>query len=175
MTPLQGPDPSDPLAPLAAALLDRARHDADAMRADAGADASATLAEARAEADAILAEAREKGAADAAGVLAGERARAEREARGVLLVARCTAEERMRQAAHDAVSGLRKDPAYPRLVESLTSRAIHDLGPHTVITEHPRGGIEAQSPGRRLEYSLDGLADDVLDAFLGGGEGPWAT
>jgi len=171
------PEPSsasrDPLAPLVSALLDRATRDADAVLARADAEADETLARARAQADEILAEARARGARDAEAVLAAERSRAEREARAVVLAAQSRVHESARRAVRAAVATLQDDPAYPDLLAVLRTRAEHDLGPDARITELPEGGIEAVAGGRRLEFSLAGLADDLMDE-VGGVEELWA-
>jgi vacuolar-type H+-ATPase subunit E/Vma4 len=165
---------TDPLAPLREALLAQARADAEAMRADAEAAASATMAAAQREADAILAEARATGQADAAVVLAGERARSARTARGVVLAAQRAAYDAMRGQARDAVSGLRDDPVYPALLAALRDRVRHDLGPDVRIAEHPRGGVVGEAAGRRARYTLDDLADGVVDRWGPKLEGLWS-
>ena len=98
------------------------------MLAAADAAAAATLAAARDEAVQLRALAREKGAADGAAVLANERSRAERTARGVVMAARRAADDRLRQAARDAVSDLRSDPSYPRILAGLRARAMRERG-----------------------------------------------
>ncbi len=56
------------------------------------------------------------------------------------------------------------------LVDALRDRARRELGPGATTAELPGGGIEARAGGRRVEYSLDGLADDLLER-VGGGPG----
>jgi vacuolar-type H+-ATPase subunit E/Vma4 len=169
-----GTEQRDHLDPLVAALRERAAADAAALLADADADADATLSQARAEADELLAEARAKGDADARAVLAAERARAEREARAVLLAAQRAAHDDLRRAAREAVCGLRGDPAYPALVAALRERALAELGPDATVTELPRGGVAARSGSRRVEFSLGGLADDLVDRLGADVEELWA-
>lgn len=164
MTPRPGGSPDDALAPLTAALLDRAQRQAAELLADADRDAEAAVARARTQAEDQIAAARAKGEADAADVLAAERARAEREARAMVLAAQQAAHQRVRQAAREAISGLRDDAAYPQLLAALRDRARHELGPGAAIVELPSGGIRASSGDRRVEFALDGLADDLLDA-----------
>jgi vacuolar-type H+-ATPase subunit E/Vma4 len=154
---------TEALAPLASALLDRARRDAEAALTRADEDALATVAAARAEADALLADARAKGAADGAAVSAAERMRAERTARGMVLAAESAAREDLRMAAREAVRGLRHDPQYPAMVEALQARAERELGPELTVTELEAGGILAEAGPRRVEYSLEALADDLMD------------
>ena len=165
---------TDPLAPLREALLSRARADAAATLAAADASAAETMAEAQQQVDAMLAEARDTGRADAAVVLAGERARAARTARGIVLAAQREAYEAMRHRARDAVSGLRGDPLYPALLEALRRRARVDLGPEAVLCEHPRGGVIGEGAGRRVEYTLDDLADGIVDRLGAELDGVWA-
>lgn len=172
MTP---PRPSaDPLAVLASTLLSRAHADARTALDGADADADAIVSQARTSADGLLAEARAKGAADGAAIMAGERARAEREAREVLLRAERLARDEARRAARDAVSALRGDPLYPSLVDVLNSTVKRDLGPDVTVTGLARGGIVAEAPGRRIEYALDDLADDVMDRLGSDLDGLWS-
>lgn len=154
---------TEALAPLASALLDRARQDAQATLARADEDAGATVAQARAEADALLADARAKGAADGAAVSAAARMRAEREARRVLLEAGSVARDDLRRAAREAVAGLRHDPRYPQVIDALRARAAHELGPEATVTVLAGGGLLAEAGSRRVEYVLADLADDLLD------------
>ena len=167
MSPGHLESPADPLAPLVSALIERATREAAEVLAKADADAADVIAGARAEADALLADARARGESDAANVLATERARAEREARAVLLAAQEEAHEHVRQAARDAVSGLRDDPVHPRLLAALRERATQELGPGTTSVELPRGGLRASLGDKRVEFSLGGLADDLLDRVGG--------
>jgi len=155
--------PADPLAPARTALLDEARKDAGDLLADADAAAAATVAAAREEADAILAEARARGVADGAILLAAERARTARDARAVVLAERRAAYDRLRLQARDAVSDLRLEPSYSHLLEALRARARRDLGSGASVREQKRGGIVAESGGRRVEYTLDALADTIIE------------
>lgn len=174
MTPTTDLGPGHPLEPLVRALRGRADRDAAEQLAHADADAAAALADARARADEVLAKARSAGEQDAAAMLAAERARAEREARAVLLAAQQDAYEAARSAVRAAVRGLRDDPAYPALIDALRDRATRELGPGATTTELPGGGIEARAGGRRVEYSLDGLADDLLEQVGGDLTELWA-
>jgi vacuolar-type H+-ATPase subunit E/Vma4 len=168
------PAPGDPLQPLVAALLGRARRDADAMRAAADADAAQALARASAQASDILAEARAHGESDARAVMAGARSRAEREARAVLLAAQDRAYEEARQSARDAIRGLRDDPAYPGVVQALRARARAELGEGVELHPLPSGGVAAIAGDRRLEFCLDALADDLLERLGGSVAELWA-
>ena len=174
MTPTTALGPGHPLEPLVRALRERADRDAAELLARADADAAATLADARARADEVLAKARDAGQRDAATLLAAERSRAEREARAVLLAAQQGAYEDARAAVRAAVCRLRDDPAYPLLVDALRDRARRELGPGATTAELPGGGIEARAGGRRVEYSLEGLADDLLEQVGGDLAELWA-
>jgi len=168
-------DRPDPLAPLVSAMLARARRDAESVLAQARADADRATASAQEEADALLAEARAKGAADGEAVVAGERARAERAARGLVLDAKRQAYEQVRAASRDAVSALRQDPRYADMLETLRIRARRALGPDAQVTEDPWGGIVATSGDRRVDFSFDALADDLVDRLGPEIEGTWST
>jgi vacuolar-type H+-ATPase subunit E/Vma4 len=166
---------SDPLAVVREALLDNARRDAAATLADADAAASAVVAQARAEADALLAEARSRGEDDGAAVLAAEWARSAREARGLVLAERRAAYDALRQRARDLVSALREDPSYPALLEVLRQRVSRELGPDATLREHERGGIVGESAGRRVVFTLDDLADGIVDQLGDDLDELWAS
>jgi len=170
----QAPATQAALDPVRDLLLARARAEADRTRAEAAAEAGAVLAEARDQAAAILAEARKRGATDGAEVAAAERAAAVRRARGVLLAARRQAYEALRRQARAAVRELRQDPGYPRLRRRLARLALEQAGPHAVVREPPEGGAVAEAPGRRVDCSLDALADRAVDALGAEVEGLWA-
>ena len=154
---------TEALAPLVSALLERARRDSREALARADDDALAIVAAARAEADALLADARAKGVADGVAVSAAERMRAEQDGRRMVLEALSAAREDLRGAAREAVSGLRHDPRYPEMIQALRTRAERELGPETTVTELEAGGIVAAAGPRRVAYSLDALADDLMD------------
>ena len=108
-----------------------------------------------------------------AAVLAAQRAGAQRQAHGVLLAAQLAAQDDLRGAAREAVSALRDDPEYPNVLEALRARARADLGADAAITELDGGGIVAESGHRRVEYSLQALADDLVDQAIASAE-PWS-
>jgi vacuolar-type H+-ATPase subunit E/Vma4 len=166
---------SGPLAPLVSALLARARRDAEATVALAQAEADAAIASAQRQADALRTQARSKGHTDGEAVVASERSGAERRARGIVLAAQRQAHDQARRAARDAVSALRADPGYADVVESLRARAHRELGPEAQATELPRGGIVASAGSRRIDYSFDALADDILDRLGPEVEGIWSS
>jgi vacuolar-type H+-ATPase subunit E/Vma4 len=162
------------LTPVREGLLAAARADADATAAAAEADAAAVVSDARAQAGAILDEARARGERDALVLEARERARARREARSTVLKAQRDAYEHLRRAARAAARRLRADPGYPALVADLTARARTELGPGAVVREHPDGGVVAEAPGRRLDGTLDALADRALADLGPEVQGLWA-
>jgi vacuolar-type H+-ATPase subunit E/Vma4 len=162
------------LRPVGSALLARARADAERTLGEADAEAADAVARARTEADAILAEARAQGEADAAGVLATERARARRQARSVVLAAQREALEALRSQVLMRVGDLRDDPAYPAWRDGLADRARAVLGEDAVVTEHSCGGVVGEAAGRRLAFTLEGLADQALDALGSDVEGLWS-
>lgn len=148
------------LEPLRAALVARARAEADRLCADAETAGGEMLAEADDEAEALLAKARAQGETDAAAMFASEMDRARRSARGVVLAAQRAAYNELRQRAITAVRGLLADPARrARLATVLRSQ----LGDQAVIREHPDGGIVAETPdGRSIDASIEKLVDNAV-------------
>lgn len=164
----------DPLAPVRDCLLARARADAERVRAEAAAEAEAVLAQARQRAEAILAEARERGASQGVRVTAAAGARARRRARGLLLASQRQAYETLRRRSRDAVRALRDNPNHLLLRQRL-ERVARDLaGPGAAVIETADGGVVAEAPGRRVDCSLDALADRAVDALGAEAEGLWA-
>jgi len=148
------------LEPLRAALIARARADADRLCADAETAGRELLAGAGEEAEALLAKARAQGETDAAAMFASEMDRARRSARGVVLAAQRAAYNELRQRALTAVRGLLSDPARrARLATVLRSQ----LDDQAVIHEHPDGGIVAEtSDGRSVDASIEKLVDNAV-------------
>jgi hypothetical protein len=155
-------------APVRTALGAAAHRDAAAALGQAAAEVRAVLEEARAQAAAVVDEAGRQGEQDAAAVRARERARAQREARGRVLRAQRAAYEELRRRGRAAVATLRDRPDYPDLLEQVRRRLLAELGPDADVWEPPDGGLVAEVPGRRIEATLDALADRAL-ADLGGG------
>lgn len=153
------------LAPLREALLARARQQAEATLAAADADVRTTIDEARADAESLLAQARTIGEQEAAGVLAAQRAQAVRQARAVVLGARRAAFDDLHEQARIAVRTLRDDPDYPEVLATLRDRLRTELGPDATIREHDGGGVVGQEGGRTLAFTLDDLADRIVDGF----------
>jgi vacuolar-type H+-ATPase subunit E/Vma4 len=148
------------LEPLRAALIARARAEADRVCADAETAGRQLLAEARDEAEALLAKARAQGETDAAAMFASEMDRARRSARGVVLAAQRAAYNELRQRALTAVRGLLADPARRARLETVLRS---QLGDQAVIHDHPDGGIVAETPdGRSLDASIEKLVDSAV-------------
>ena len=55
--------------------------------------------------------------------------------------------------------------SHPQLRDRLAARARAELGPDARITDATDGGLLAEAPGRRLDLSLDALADLAVDAL----------
>jgi vacuolar-type H+-ATPase subunit E/Vma4 len=159
------------LEPLRAALMSRARAEADQVRADAEADGRQLLTAAREEAEALLAKARTQGEMDAGAIFASEMDRARRSARGVVLAEQRASYNELRPRALRAVRGLVADPARRA---RLTTLLRGQLGEQAAIREHPDGGIVAVTPdGRSVDASIEKLVDiAVADLDL---EGLWAA
>ena len=148
------------LEPLRAALLARARVDAETERAAAEDEGRRAVEAARCQADAVLAEARARGEADATGLLAVERAQARRTARGVVLAAQRAAYEDVCRAARTAVAELLADPDRRR---RLSATVRDRLGEGATVRDHSAGGVMAESPdGRRIDASVDALVDAAI-------------
>ncbi|WP_244359938.1 V-type ATP synthase subunit E family protein [Microbispora triticiradicis] len=164
----------DALAPVAEALLRQARLDADAVTCAAEHDAAQTIEDARRQAREIIAAAREQGEAEAKAYSAAVRARNARQARSMELAARRDALEELRRRAGAAVQALRDDPCYPRLVKRLGELAREAGGDDLVVREHPDGGVVAEGRGRRVDCSLEALANRAVDALGAEAERLWA-
>lgn len=148
------------LAPLRAALLARANHDADEARTAAAEAGRQAVDAARAQQDAVLADARTQGAADTAAVLASERTRARRESRGVVLRAQRDAYDLLRTRAQEAV---RKLLSEPQQRDRLVATVRRQLGNDAAIVEHPTGGVVGTSgDGRTVNASVAALVDGAL-------------
>lgn len=169
------PDMVDSLAPVREELLAHARADAERVLAESDADAAATLAAARSEANAILEAARAEGESDAAVVLSAKRARLRRQARALVLVAQREAYDNLRSQVIEALSAIRDDPGYARWRDRLTEQARRVLGPEAVVSEAPEGGVLAEANGRRVVYTLVGLADRVIEEMGAEVEGLWSS
>jgi len=155
----------DALAPVRAALLRRAREQADGLTAAARRQAAAALGQAHLDAARQLAEARAAGQAQAAPLAAAIRTEGRRGARAILLDAQRTAYEELRERVAAAVTSLRDGPDYGPLLARLRLDASQAAGPGAVITEAPAGGIVAHGRGLVVDCSLPRLADAAVAAL----------
>jgi len=154
----------DALSPLDAALRDAVDQVGRDIVAQARERASALARQAQQDAEDLARRAREEGEAAADLVLAREGAALRRDSTAIILDAKAAVLAELRAAVRDAVVGLRTAPDYPELLDGLVQRAISRLGPKAVIVRDPEplGGIIAEVPGRRIDYTLPALADLAL-------------
>ena len=152
------------LAPVRAALLARARAEAEAAVRAAQEEANRTLAEGDAQARALVEQGRREGAADAEAALATERSRTRRRCRGLVLRAQRAAYDALRAATQEQVAGLRDDPAWPAMRAGLAVRARHLLGPAAELAEVPDGVVARDGP-RSADLTLSSLADARLEGL----------
>lgn len=149
---------TDPLAPVARALHDAARHAAGQVLDAAEAEAERIVNGAQAQVAAMLAQARDEGRADASAVASGRRARGRRQAGSTVLSARRRAYEELGRQARMVV---RAELASAELGETLITLARKTLGPDAVI-QGSDDAVTATADGRRLRLSLDDLADEAI-------------
>lgn len=149
------------LEPVRAALLAAARAEGERLVAAAERDAAAVLDAARARAAAVLDAATAAGRADAAARAARERSAARRTRRTAELSARSAARDELRALVRAAVRDLRT--SCPDLRERLAVRIRAELGPDALLAPTSDGGLVGEVPGRRLELSLEALADLAVD------------
>jgi hypothetical protein len=153
------------LEPLRVALLRQAQREADAAVAAAERQAAEELSVATTAADARVAAARQRGEAEAANAAVIDDARIRQEARTLILLAETSVYDEMRRRIHEEVRRLRDDSCYPRLRERLEIEARARLGSDAVSHDDPMGGLVIEAGGRRIEATLDALADWALDAL----------
>ena len=153
----------DALGPVRDALLARARADAPAEVARAEEEARAILAEAGRRAAAVRQEARARGEADAHAVQVAGRASARREARSVVLAAQSAVASALHDRVHACLQDLRDDPAFAEIESRLEAQARVLLGPDVRLAPDPSGGFVAECSGRRVELTLDAVADRLLE------------
>lgn len=166
------PDPAAALAPVRDALHCAALRDA-ARDLLAAADRTRSMRdEAHRRATEILDRAREAGVADARAAMEVERARTRRRGRAAVLSARMDAYRTLRGRTRAAVRALPAGADYPALRAALVTTARRRLGPDVEIVEADGGGVRARAGDRRLDLSLDTLADRATDAVAAGLERP---
>jgi cell division septum initiation protein DivIVA len=172
MTALIDAAVTDALTPVRESLLATARADADRMASAADVHANEVIAAATDQAARILEDARAGGAADAETAFASERARSHRRGRARVLQARRLAYDQLRAQARAAVAGLRQEPEYAGIRETLIAAARRILGPDVEIHDADSGGIIAQLADRRIDLSLAALTDRAVDAVAAGLDQP---
>ena len=163
------------LEPVRLALLADARSRAEGVRAAAHEQAEQRRAAARAEAAALLIAARVLGAESAQAAAQAHTVRARREARGLRLAVQRELYEELGVRARDAVALLRADPDYPEVLRRLGERAQAELGPGTVVVEHPDGGVVGTCDGRSVDLRLSTLATRALDGLGAEVAALWAS
>lgn len=159
MTATTKPINPDDLDALRAALIERAHRDAEADVTTARTEAAARRNAARVEAEQLLVAARERGRADAAQLVAEQTARVARQARDVLFHAQRELYEQLCDQIRDGARRLREDPCYSRLCLNTERRARSLAGVEVSVREHRDGGLVIEAPGRRIDASLDALAE----------------
>ena len=166
---------AEQLEPVHEALLEEASADAERLREGARADADHTVAQAAQAADAQVEEMERRSAIALRAHADQERSRARAEAHTRVLTAREEIHQALRASVRQAVRQLRDDPRYPALLDHYEARARAQLGPRTRIERDPdpMGGVVATAGRRRLDYSLDALADLAFDALADEAAGLW--
>ena len=168
-----GPSTSDRLFVVRQAVLSRAAADAQRVLGSAAADVAEQLAEAEERAAQVREAAATETTLEVAAIADEARARARRQERAILLAVQRSAFEQLRARARTAVRCLRDDPGYPALIARLTTGARDRLGPQAAVREHPDGGVQAETSGRRLSLTLDAAAVRAVDALGSDVEGLW--
>jgi len=161
--------------PLRAALLRRAQREADIAIAAAERQVAEELAAATTAADARVSAARQRGEAEAANAAVVDDARVRQEARTLILHAETSVYDEILRRTHEAVRRLHDDSCYPRLRGRLETVGRARLGSDAVCHEDPMGGVVLEAAGRRIEATLDALADwavGALDVDVAAGSTP---
>jgi len=153
------------LEPLRTALLDRARADAEEWVACMRTRTAVELEAATAASEQALHEARQSGETAAAGVMAVEDAAVRKQARAILLNARRAVYEELRSRTHGDVRRLRGDSVYRDLHQAMTVAGRARIGSDATVRDVDDGCV-IEAPGRRVEVTLDSLADWALAGVL---------
>ena len=158
------------LEPVRRALVDDARTEAQRLLVAAIDDAEEMVSTAREDVANRVAQAEQanESAARARADLALGHTR--RETHRQLLEARESIRRQLVDALHGSALELRSAPRYPDLLEHYSMVARRQLGPDAVLERDPddRGGIVARSDGRRVDYTLEALADRALETLAEG-------
>jgi len=164
----------DALAPARARMLHGAADQAARILADARREADGIVARARREAEQSVSLARAAGHARAVPQAAAARRHARSDARSAVLGAQREAYDQLCARVRAAVDGLRGEPGYDRLLETLTQMARLEAGPGATVTASEAGGVVARSPGVLVDCSLSRLADLAVEALAGEVRELWA-
>lgn len=166
MTTLPSPTFTEALAPVREALLARAHADADRVRGSAEASVAEAMAMAQAEADEIRARAHDEAFEQARSLRAAEEAHGRRKAREVVLAAQRAAYDGLVDRARREVRALLDDPA---VIDVLSATAREQEGADAEVMRTEGGvAVLGKGPhgGRRVEFSLDALADQAIAELL---------
>ncbi len=174
MSALNAPTAMAALQPVRRRILERARADAERELAEAQQEAESVLAAARDQAGQLVEAARAAGRDAAETVIAQRRAALQRELRGAVLAARRDVYRRRCRRGTEAVLRLRDDAAYPRWLAALRTTVREALGADAQLTEHPTGGVVGEDGRRRIDFSLAGIAQQVLDKIDAELDEPWS-
>jgi len=123
------------LEPLRNALLNRARHEADAVEATMRSRAASELDAAIAAAAQATERARLQGLAEAARTLAADDAACRRQARTMLLAARRSVYDELRARTHDEVARLRDEPVYRELHDAMANAGRSTIGLNATVRD----------------------------------------
>ena len=159
------PAPAEALAPVRGRMLAAASAEAGRIVAQARIEAAALVTDAHRRAAETVARAEAQGRADSAAAAAGARSRGHEQATAIVLGARHEALEELRGEALAAITGLRSDPGYARLLLRLTAMAARAAGPDATVTVQPAGGVLARSTGVLVDVTLPRLAGLAVDAL----------
>ncbi len=167
------PDADAALEPIRRALRAEAARRTDELRESSARDSAAILSAASERAQAISAAATEAGEAAGRETAAARSAHARRSARSLVLAAQRDVAQQWAQGAREQAAKLRDDPGYPEMLTRLTARALNALGPDATVRQDPQGGITAESGSRRLDLTLEALADAAVARLQQSGAAPW--
>jgi vacuolar-type H+-ATPase subunit E/Vma4 len=158
------------LEPLPTALMARAREEAEACVAQMRRRTANEFEAASAAADQAVQEARVRGETEAATAVAVDDATVRRQVRTLLLAARRSVYEQLRTHVHSDVRQLRGEPIYRDLRDTMTSAGRSLIGPGAMVREVDDGCV-IEASGRRVEVTLESLADWALDGVLADSQG----
>jgi hypothetical protein len=146
-------------------LRENASTQVASMEAEATRAAAALLARARRDAERGVAQAAADGASQAEPVAAAQLARSKRMARSISLRAQEATREYLAGRIRTAVLALRERADYPLLRDRLIEIAERATGPGATITDDADGGIIATAPGIVVDCTLGRLADRAIEAL----------